>query len=328
MTGTVSSHVQISIPPLASPSPGLEAAAGSPLWQLVFLSFAVFLILFEILRGWRRGAARQFTRLGALFAAYFAGLFGAKFVAPLWRPFFKLPDALLVVLAGAVLAIVFYVVINALGAVLFKRTRQHESALMRLLSGTGGSVLGLFFGLFFVWILVVGVRSLGAVANGEVREQSASPANAREETIHTVDIRRHSLGEPRDDNSTSLVTSLARLKNSLEMGTIGNAVKKSDIVPKKTYELLGKVSRVVSSPESTRRFLSYMGARELSENPKIMALRNDPQIQQMISQGRFIELLHNDRIIAAANDPELVKRFKQFDLEQALDYALQQKPPQ
>jgi Colicin V production protein len=328
MTGKMNSHIQISVPPLASPPPGMDAADGSPLWQLVFLSFAIALLLFEILRGWRRGAARQFTRLGALFAAYFAGLFGAKFVAPLWRPFLKLPDALLVILAGAVLALAFYVVINALGTVLFKRTRQHESALMRLLSGTGGAVLGLFFGLFFVWILVVGVRSLGAVANGEVREQSASPASAEEETIHTVDIRRHSLGEPRDDNSASLVTSLARLKNSLEMGTIGNAVKRTDIVPKKTYEVLGKVSRVVSNPETAQRFLSYVGAQELSENPKIMALRNDPEIQQMISQGRFVELLHNDKIIAAANDPEMVKRFKQFDLEQALDYALQQNQPQ
>jgi uncharacterized membrane protein required for colicin V production len=298
------------------------------LWQLVFLSFAIVLVLFEVLRGWRRGVARQFTRLGALFAAYFAGIFGARFVAPLWRPFVKMPDIVLVILAGAVLALVFYVVINSLGAVLFKRTWQHESVLMRLLCGTGGAVLGLFFGLFFLWIIVVGVRSLGAVANAQVREQSASPASADAEVVHAVDVRRHSLGEVRDDDSASMVTSLARLKNSLEMGTIGNVVKQTDIVPKKTYEILGKISQVVSRPEAAERFLSFVGARELSQDPKIVALRNDPAIQQMISQGRFIELLHNDKIIAAANDPDLARRLKQFDLEQALDYALQQNQPQ
>src|SRR5205807_1407346 len=47
-----------------------EQAAGSPVWQLVFVSIAVLLVLYEILRGWRRGGARQLTRLGALVAAY------------------------------------------------------------------------------------------------------------------------------------------------------------------------------------------------------------------------------------------------------------------
>jgi uncharacterized membrane protein required for colicin V production len=319
--------VQISVPTLPSPPPGISEATGSPLWQLVFISFAIVLILFEVLRGWRRGAARQFARLGALCAAYFAGMFGARYVAPLWRPFIKMPDIVLVILAGAALALVFYVVINTLGAVLFKRTWQHESALMRLVSGTGGAVLGLFFGLFLLWVIVVGVRSLGAVANAQVREESTSPASIEAETIHAVDVRRHTLGEARVDDSASLVTSLARLKNSLEMGTIGNVVKETDIVPKKTYEMLGKLSRVASDPQAAQRFLSFVGVQELSQDPKILALRNDPEIQQMIQQGRFVELLHNDKVIAAANDPELAKRLKQFDLEKALDYAVQQQSP-
>src|SRR4029077_16838148 len=61
----------------------LQAAAGSPLWQLVFVSFAFLLILFEVLRGWRRGLPRQVARLAALIAAYFAAYFGGKFLAPL-----------------------------------------------------------------------------------------------------------------------------------------------------------------------------------------------------------------------------------------------------
>ncbi len=272
--------------------------------------------------------ARQFTRLGALFAAYFAGLFGGKFIAPLWRPFFKLPDIVLVILAGAALALVFYVVINAIGSILFKRTWQQDSALMRLLYGVGGAALGLFFGTFLVWVVVVGVRSLGAVANAQVRKQSASPAGEEAEVIHAVDVRRHSLGEWRDDDSTSLMTSLARLKNSLEMGTIGQIVKQADPVPGKKYEMLGKLGQVVSSPQNAERFLSFPGARELSQDPKIVALRDDPEIQRMIRQGQLVELLHNDKIIAAANDPELARRLKQFDLERALDYAAQQNPSQ
>ena len=52
-----------------------------------------------------------------------------------------------------------------------------------------------------------------------------------------------------------------------------------------------------------------------------MALRNDPEIAEMISQGRLIDLLRDPRIIDAANDPTLAERAKKFDLKKALEYA-------
>jgi len=53
-------------------TPEAQEVAGSPLWQVVFISFAVILILFEVVRGWRLGLMRQITRLIALGAAYAA----------------------------------------------------------------------------------------------------------------------------------------------------------------------------------------------------------------------------------------------------------------
>jgi len=42
--------------------PELQAVAGSPLWQAIFISFAIVFILFEIVRGWRLGLIRQVVR--------------------------------------------------------------------------------------------------------------------------------------------------------------------------------------------------------------------------------------------------------------------------
>jgi hypothetical protein len=81
------------------------------------------------------------------------------------------------------------------------------------------------------------------------------------------------------------------------------------------------VTAIFSSPERARRFLSFPGARELSEHPRIVALRNDPEISELIAQRRFLDLLQNQRIIDAANDPALADRIKKFDLQRALDYA-------
>jgi hypothetical protein len=138
-----------------------------------------------------------------------------------------------------------------------------------------------------------------------------------------VEVRRRFLSEP-NPGSTALATSLARLKNSLELGPIGNAIKETDPIPLKTYETLGKVESVFSNPERAQKFLTFPGAREVSEHPKIVALRDDPEISEMIAQGRFLDLLQNQRIIDAANDPALADRIKKFDLRRALDFAVEQ----
>ena len=291
----------------------------------MFVSFALILILFEVLRGWRLGVARQLARLAAVIAAYFVAFFGGKFMVPIVRPFFKMPDALLSILAGAVLALMVYAIINGLGAIWFKRTRQHDSLLVRFLYGSAGAVLGLFFGAFLIWLLVVGVRSVGAVADARVREQKGDVTTLPQpNALHVVDVRPRPLSESSQELSP-LVTSLARLKNSLEMGVIGDTVKTADIIPAKTYETLGKVGQVASSPKKAERFLSYPGARNLTEHPKITALRNDPEISQMIAQGRLIELLRNEKIRAVLNDYSIIEQIKNFDLQRALDYAVEQK---
>jgi uncharacterized membrane protein required for colicin V production len=295
----------------------LQAAAGSPLWQIVFVSFALVLILFEIFRGWRRGLPRQVARLGALIAAYFAGYFAWKFFGPLIGMFIRLPDAFLSMIAGAIFALIIYAIISGIGSALFRRTDQHDSFVIRLLYGSTGAVMGVFFGLLLVWMIVVAVRSIGSVANAEVRAQANDTS-----VVHAVDVRRQLLGEPSEDEAP-LTTSLARLKNSLEMGVIGNAIKKVDVVPQQKYDFVEKVGAIAANPQFAERFLEYPGARELSEHPKIIALRNDQEISQMLSQGRFFELIQDHRVIDAANDPELHARLKKFDLNAALNYATQ-----
>jgi uncharacterized membrane protein required for colicin V production len=298
-------------------NPQIQSVAGSPLWQIVFVSFALVLIVFEVLRGWRRGLPRQVARLAALIAAYFAAFFGGKFLAPLLGMFVRMPDALLSIFAGAIFALIVYAVISGIGSAMFRRTNQHDSLIVRLLYGSTGAVLGVFFGCFLVWMIVVAVRSIGSVADAEVRAQASDSS-----VLHAVDVRRRILGEASEDQAP-LTTSLARLKNSLEMGVIGNAVKKVDVVPQNTYDVIEKVGAIAANPQNAERFLEFPGARELSEHPKVIALRNDQEIAQMVAQGQLVELIQDHRIIDAANDPDLRARLKKFDLNAALNYAVQ-----
>ena len=300
--------------------PEPQAAAGSPLWQAIFVSFAIVLVLFEVVRGWRLGLLRQLVRVAGLAAAYAAAFLGGKLVVPLARPFLKFPDIILSVLSGAVLALVVYALVACIGTILFRRIGQQNSKLVRVVYAVSGALVGLFFGAFLLWMIVVSIRAIGAVADAQVR----SRANSQSTDVHALDVRRRFDGES-DAQSTTLAISLARLKNSLELGTVGDAVKRTDPVSSRNYETLGKVGSVFSNPKAAQKFLIFPGARELSEHPKIVALRNDPEISDMIAQGRVLDLLQDQRIIDAANDPMLAKQIKEFDLRHALDYSIQGK---
>jgi hypothetical protein len=295
----------------------------SPLWQTIFVSFAVVVVLFEIARGWRLGLPRQLVRVAAVVAAYSTALFGGRFLLPLLRPLLKIPDFVISTIGGALLALIVYSVISALGRILFKRTGQQASGIVRWIYGAAGAFIGFFFGAFLLWLLVVGIRSLGAIAEAQVN--SGAPANLprfAERAGRAGSPVRHTATAVPDENS--LVMSLARLKKSIELGSVGDLVKQTDILPTGIYDTLGKTGEVFSKPQSAERFLSYPGVRELADQPKILALRADPEIMRMISEGRLLELLQDDRLIEAANDPALAAQLKRFDFKGALDHALQE----
>ena len=216
------------------------------------------------------------------------------------------------IVAGAILALVVYAGITTLGAILFKRTGQQSAGIVRLLYGVCGAALGLFFGLFGVWLVVVAIRSAGAIANGDLRTHTTAQHQPAPLTTRP---------QP-SPSAPAIAVSLAKLKNSIELGSLGEIVRAVDVVPAQAYQTLGKVGTVVSRPESAGRFLSYPGAKELAENAKIVALRDDPEIIELIQQGRFLDLLQNPKLIEAMNDPALAAQLRRFDFQKALDYAL------
>ena len=302
----------------------LQATAGSPVWQTVFLSFAAVLLLLEFLRGWRLGILRQLMRGAAIIAAYAAAWFGGGLLVPLLRPILNWPDFVISMIGGALLAMIVYGVVASLGSILFKRTAQQSSGALRLAYGLSGALVGLCFGAFFLWLILVGIRSVGSVAEAQVHARPQIDVT-KGPAARSQNPRLEETASLRDFDADSVAAFVARLKNSVELGTVGDALKKTDVTPDSVYQTLNDVGTVCANPESAQRFLSFPGAVELSQHPKIVALRNDSEIAELIAQGRILDLLHHPRLLEAANDPTLVERVKQFDLKKALEFAAERK---
>src|SRR5207244_6896736 len=175
-----------------------------------FVSLAIVVLLLEIIHGWRLGLIRQLVRVIAIVVAYSCAFFAARATVPLMHSFFKLPDPILALLGGAILAAILFAAINLIGAFLFKRTAQQESRFVRLIWGSTGAFLGILLGLFTIWLGFVGVRMVGSVAEARLRTRDA-PMSAAGQSHRAAPIPTESAVSP---SPNPLMAMLANMRNS------------------------------------------------------------------------------------------------------------------
>jgi len=258
-------------------------------------------MLVQSIRGWRVGVARQLVNMAALMLAYGAAIVSGRLATPLLRPL-GYPDVLTSVVAGSVFGGLVYVAVTKLGVKLFQRTGEQKLRLKWLGFGAGGSALGFASALVTVWLSVFAIRCLGTVAEAEVKLAN-SPEAQRQGMV-----------------PSALAIELADFKHSLDSGPAGAVINETQ--PDHIYLILNKMAEVISSVNSMQRFVAYPGTKVLSQNPKIVALQQDPEIARQVVHRNFMALLGNPKIVAALNDPGLEEMVRSFELEKALDYAL------
>src|SRR5437763_3400598 len=268
--------------PIANPQPATVAEPG---WQYVFISLAIVIILLEIVHGWRLGLIRQLVRVIAIIVAYSCGFFAANATIPIMRSYLKLPDPILAILGGAILAFILFAAINLIGAFLFKKTAQHSSPVIRLIWGIAGALLGVLLGMFTLWLTFTGIRMVGSVA--QARLHTPNPPGLTPRPNGTVDPA----AQPAPPNP--LMTILADMKNSLEGGHVGEAVRAVDPLPPTLYRGLEKAGEVASNPDCAEGFLSFPGAREISEHRRVVVVRDDRQGVEGIASGQSFVLIKN-----------------------------------
>lgn len=280
-------------------------------WLVSFLLSAALLVGWEMRRGWRAGARRQLVTLAALCTAYPAAVWAGRIGVRLsGRSSLFLSTTVSVVVGTVVFIGISEVVRRGLRhrfpAAGGSANRKHNAV---------GSAVGAIFGLLLVWLGAVGIRVLGTVT-----ENVATPAT-RQFAQSSNAIRDAELSEP----PGGLITGISALKASLNRGAAGAVMNHVDPVPTQTYSVLAKVTRIIADPKLVERFAEFPGAKALMEHPKMIALRDDPEIQSVVLSRNYLALLANARVTAAINDPELGELVKKFELEKALDFAFAEK---
>ena len=268
----------------------------------LWLAAGLYLV-FEIWRGWRRGIVRHGVSVMALLTAGGIGWIFAWMTGFIADRIIPLPVPAGRMIFGVAAAIAFYVAAVVLSSLLFKKTSQQSAGVVRLIYGFGGAFFGLVFGLLILWGGISMVRALGAMAEG----QQAAAAGSRM-TTPVVD------------------GPLASLKQSMDEGVTGGVVDAVDIVPGNVYDIISKLMQVTRSPEATARFFSCSETQKLLAQPAMARFFNDPAVSKAASEGNVLAVLTSPKLAALASDPAVQQAFGNFELEKALDYALQTPP--
>ncbi|MEI8294325.1 MAG: CvpA family protein [bacterium] len=277
---------------------------GSPFWQNVLLYSAAVFLLWEIYAGWRRGLIRGGLHFGAFVVSGLLGMLVGQSVAAVVG--IVLPGvAFLAALAtGAIVALLTLGICLFLGAVLFKRTSQQPPGLVRWVFGAGGAIFGLLTGLFILWGCLSIIRTSGAMA-------------------------KSGMASPKAEETFPAAHTLAVLKDSLEMGPLGEMVESIDILPSQAYDNFTRIGQLAKNQDAMMRFLDYPGVQAIVAHPRVQALLQDPVAVQSAENQNVLALIQSRSVLNAVTDPSLQKLVMSLDLEKALDYAMptKQNPP-
>ncbi len=269
---------------------------GSPQWQHFILILAALWLLISIFRGWGKGLLRQLLVPVALIVAAVAVQFGVPAVVQSAAQATHLPGFLLFPVAFLGIWLFAYTAVQIGGKILFKRTRDLDSAGSRFVFGLGGAVLGLFFGLFFVWLAAIAIRITGRMAQEQAILQGQS-----------ADL---------------LVRNLARLDASMELGAGQTLLDVVDPVPAWVYRDVQLAGKLVSDPRAIERFVEYPGFQTLWQSSKVHALQSDSALIEQARRGNLLGILTNPGVIAALQDPEVQRQLSSHELESAFRYAV------
>lgn len=243
-------------------------------WQAGLLIVFAICVAYATIRGCFRGLLLQLLVPLAIggsalivyfFADPFLSLFGMSSAT-------ISPGGLM--LARALLGVLSFYLMMLAGGFLFRRTRDYDLIVSRLISGAGGALLGFIYGLVTVWFLMIFLHVIGRVAEDQV----------------TLQVNRGLSPAP-------TISTLARAKASLDSGWLGEVSHWLDPVPGSVYDSIDRWSSILSRPDAVKQLMADPVFRPLGNNPSFQALANDPELSDSIEKGDLLGVVTNPKLV-------------------------------
>ena len=289
------------------------SSAEIPTWIYGCLAFW---LLASMWVGWRNGVVRQIVSLAALGGAIVCGYHAGPYVAPL-IPAFGFPVFLRPVFGGILIGTLIWIMAGVMSSIILRRTDDQDFGIIRFAYGFLGAILGLVSGLALIGLGAWGLRVSGSLAEG-IQTGTKNKGHARAGTQNATAQSQQS------EQESGL---LLLLKKELDASPLASAMKTLDPVSPKAYQRLAKIGQILGDKQATERLLALPTLQSVSKNPKLLALKDDPEFVAAVRSGNILDALKNPRLHAAASDTQILTTIGTLDVDKALDQALGPTPP-
>lgn len=259
--------------------------------------FGLLIILVFVILGYFRGLLRFVAAFAALAVA---GLLARVFSLPGQWVAGTFAPAALVPLAGTLVAGIGIFVVGYFVAERFivKRERARVEAgeeAREPWEGYLGGFLGGVWGLVLVVLCLTGIDTVTTVQ--ETMEQASADLEVRRgHEPAAVTVAPGSLG--------------AQVRESIFAGL----VRRANPVKEERRKVLHDFTVVMGDDRLFERFRKHPKVAELATTPEVVALAEDAEVQQLVRDQRYGELLNHPKVAGVARDPDLVRRFTALDL--------------
>ncbi len=275
----------------------------------VTLSGFIVVVVFAIL-GYFRGIYRILATFISFFlAAMLAKTFSSLLLSPVSQSGI-IPKSL-VPLAGQIIAgIILFILFHFVAGRILKMREARREKLEKPRMATGerisGALFGTAWGLFLFLFILTGIHLIG-----NVEEVLIQPPKSKMEE----EIKAQTFSEGK------FVTA----KEQIEASVFGPIVKKTDPVDEKIKGIFENLTTVVNDSRLYEYFKNHPDIERFTNDPRLLALSKDEQIQRQLQERQYFELLDNPKIASLLNDAALISDLKNVDLREILREVIENK---
>lgn len=268
--------------------------------MLTFIGVLV-IVLFAVI-GYFRGALKILLAFAALLAgAVLGGPLSPIVRGPIENSGY-VPRALAPLASHVAMSVALFLLFVIIGELMLKRRadRRELEGLPRM-SGAerwAGGALGVAWGMLLVTITYTGLAIIGTVEEAVSMPAQASPRQA--------------------EASTADAGPFTALRGEIESSPFGTLVEAANPVDEKIGRTFRNLVSVVSDPDMAESFRSHPDIARFVDDPRLVALAEDEEIQRHVQASDYYALLDNEKIAALLNDRQLVRELSRVDLDRIL----------
>lgn len=284
------------------------------LYLIGFLGTAALFLLYAIYDGVQQGMGRKLMSNTGLILGILVALSIGDGPGKLLHEIIPYPLFIRQYIGAIIVGFMIFGLIHVLSILLIKKTKDREGS-ERTTQARGGALIGSITGALSIAICVLIISMAGKLASIALAN---TPATSPNSDTTSPEFERRAQATAMLVHLNNLDAAIANLPGYLLINSI-------ELIPAKFYRTFDKSLQVSNDPHAADRFMRQPRVRLFLQDPLLQELTKDQELNELAERRDLHGILSHSKVRAVCEAPEIQEWVQDFELEKALDAALNHK---